>query len=654
MKVEDMIENYLLSMGQKINLENYTFIPKRDYDYKSKIKEETIKIGKYTIELSKINRNSKEFSNILYNARNNFNNSVSVSEDVTASCKNIVNNAIIYFTDFIKYAYNNFDLTQEVAEKFITLCNGAIDTLGRDIQSTLSEYNIKMAEAQREGAMEAQESLISSLADIDSKKSTYVTLDSYNDPIYGERVTGYVSQGFSDKAYHEGMVAGARHAASLIGSIPVDIANKKAVEGLKKLRNKTVVNFNNNFEDLLSAKIKNLICVDYIDKTGNDLNDNPLIYSHYCAVIPDLKEEDLENFDKAIKFFDFELDENLQNEALENLMNYYAKYNSFEYDGGDVKLVIYLKNDKYIFRNQILTRILEVTKSKFQNASKEDINNILDVSLKAIESCKYIKEEDIEKIKPECKELAEKIIKSKIAEVKEKKILLILNIVTTIVLILLAIMSISVASKFWYIISSNGLMMLISVALLVGFIILFRKNFKLRNKIVKILIIVVSIVLSIYGMISLNKINEFRKDKILITYYYGDETFEWVEKGTPIDLTFPEKYIGDEGAQGWTNKEGKFYLNGSVATENTTVNFSEAQGTVANGFATITFKLGNGQPDFIYKQYIGSWINVPQDPIKEGYTFVGWVQQNSNKEVVHKQNIAEGNMTIVAKYEKNK
>ena len=60
MKVEDMIENYLLSMGQKINLENYTFIPKRDYEYRSKIKEETIKIGKYTIELTKINRNSKE------------------------------------------------------------------------------------------------------------------------------------------------------------------------------------------------------------------------------------------------------------------------------------------------------------------------------------------------------------------------------------------------------------------------------------------------------------------------------------------------------------------------------------------------------------------------------------------------------------------
>jgi len=159
MEVNDMIENYLLSMGQKINLESYTFLPKRNYDYRSVIKEETLKIGKYTVELSKVNLNSQELRNVLAISRNNFNNNVSISEDVSVSCKNIVNNAIVYFTDFLKYAYNNFDFSIEVVEKLITLCNGAIDTLARNIQSTLSEYNIKMAQAQREGAADAQSSL---------------------------------------------------------------------------------------------------------------------------------------------------------------------------------------------------------------------------------------------------------------------------------------------------------------------------------------------------------------------------------------------------------------------------------------------------------------------------------------------------------------
>jgi len=52
---------------------------------------------------------------------------------------------------------------------------------------------------------------------------------------------------------------------------------------------------------------------------------------------------------------------------------------------------------------------------------------------------------------------------------------------------------------------------------------------------------------------------------------------------------------------------------------------SSAMGVVDNGLATVTFKLENGQPDFVYKEYIGSWIQVPQDPIKEGYLFTGWV-----------------------------
>ena len=121
MKVEDVIENYLLSLGQKISLENYNFIPKQDYNYKNIMKEEKIKIGNYTVELNQINLNSKKLKNVLSSSRTNFNDRVPISEDVTVSCKNIVNNAITYFTDFLKYTYNNFDLNIETVEKFVTI-----------------------------------------------------------------------------------------------------------------------------------------------------------------------------------------------------------------------------------------------------------------------------------------------------------------------------------------------------------------------------------------------------------------------------------------------------------------------------------------------------------------------------------------------------
>ena len=60
----------------------------------------------------------------------------------------------------------------------------AIDDISFDIEkgeivgydsssSIISEYSVKMAQAQAEGAQEAQSSLLSSMADIESKKRTY-------------------------------------------------------------------------------------------------------------------------------------------------------------------------------------------------------------------------------------------------------------------------------------------------------------------------------------------------------------------------------------------------------------------------------------------------------------------------------------------------
>lgn len=650
MKVEDMIENYLLSMGQKINLESYKFIPKRNYDYQKKIKEETVKIGKYTIELSKINRNSKELSNVLYNARTNFNNDVLVSEDVSKSCKNIVNSAIIYFTDFLKYAYNNFGLTKEVVEKFITLCNGAIDTLGRDIENTLAEYNIKMAEAQRQGAIDAQNSLTSSLADIESKKSTYVTLDSY-----GDRVSGYVSHSFADKAMYEGMVAGARHAASVIGSIPVEIASKEAVEGLKKLRNKTVAHFNDNFTDLVAAKIKKIIDIDILEKTGNNLNDNSTIYRHYYSIVTELKEEDLENFNKAIEFYNFSIKDDVTNDGLNSIINYYTKNNSFEYEGGDALLAIYLNKDQYLYRKDLTDKILQIVKNKLQNAKQSEVNNVLEKSLEPIEACKYIKEDDIKKIKSELKEYAEKTIENKIKEKKDNRIRLILNIISSISLILVAIASVLISIKFYYQLGESTLTIIFGIpALAVGYVLLFKHTIKTKNIIIKSIVLTISLALSIYGVITINNVNKYRENKVLIKYDLHDNIYKWVEIGTPIDLSFPEEYIGDDSAQGWTDKKGYFYINEVIATENMEIRFSQAQGAPANGMATVTFKLENGQPDFSYKQYIGSWIQVPQDPVKEGYTFTGWVTGKKKTPVIHKDTIVEKNITVTATYKKNK
>ena len=189
-------------------------------------------------------------------------------------------------------------------------------------------------------------------------------------------------------------------------------------------------------------------------------------------------------------------------------------------------------------------------------------------------------------------------------------------------------------------------------AIVIGIIALFFSNFKHKNKIIKLALIIASTAISIYGVNSINKVNTFREGKILVKYKLNNNRYEWVKIGTPIDLSMPEEKIGDETAQGWTNKEGKFYINEIIATENIELHFSTAMGAIDNGLATVTFKLDNGQPDFVYKQYIGSWIQVPQDPIKEGYTFVGWVTGKNKTPVIHKQTKAEKNITITASYKK--
>jgi len=363
----------------------------------------------------------------------------------------------------------------------------------------------------------------------------------------GDRTIGYVSEGFADKAFHQGMIEGARQAASIIAELPVKAVNKEAIDGLKKLRDKTVVGFNDNFIDLLSAKIKNIINIDIIEKSGQDLNDNSTIYNHYYSIIKELKEEDLENFKKATEFYGFDFKEKITNEALENIINNYNKNDSFDYNAGDLLLAIYLNNDEYVLRQEITNRILEILKNKILKTKKEEINSVLDSSLSIIETCKYIKEEDIQKIKLDGKEFANEAIINKTKELKDNRIVLLLNIISSISLIILVIMCILIGIKFWYILDSKVGLLLIGIPIsVIAFIKLFSSNLHSRNKILKITIITISIAISLYGVITLNKINDFRKGKVLITYDMNDDRFEWVEIGMPIDLTIPEEYNGDE------------------------------------------------------------------------------------------------------------
>lgn len=151
MKTKDMLEDYLLSL--EVSIKNkYTFLPKTDYDFKEKKKDETVKIGEYNIKLTQQYANSRELRLMLNSAKNNFIDKVTITEDMHKSCEGIVKNSVIYFTDLIKYLDSILELKPEIMEKLIILCNAGIANVGKEMENALSEYNVKMAQAQAEGA----------------------------------------------------------------------------------------------------------------------------------------------------------------------------------------------------------------------------------------------------------------------------------------------------------------------------------------------------------------------------------------------------------------------------------------------------------------------------------------------------------------------
>ena len=122
MKTKDMLEDYLLSLGVSIK-NNYTFLPKTEYDFKEKKNDETVKLRKHTIKLSQQFANSRELRLMLNSAKDNFINKVTITEDMHKSCEGILKNSIIYFTDLIKYLDSILELKPEIMEKLIiTIC----------------------------------------------------------------------------------------------------------------------------------------------------------------------------------------------------------------------------------------------------------------------------------------------------------------------------------------------------------------------------------------------------------------------------------------------------------------------------------------------------------------------------------------------------
>lgn len=626
MKSKDMLEDYLLSLGVSIK-NKYTFLPKTEYNFNEKKKDETVKLAKYNVKLSEQFANSRELRLMLNCAKDSFIEKVSITKDMHTSCKAIVENSVIYFTDLLKYLDSIIDIKPELMEKLIILCNGGISNVGKEIEQALSSYSIEMTKAQLEGQAEGQRSLEASIMDINSKKSTYVTLDSYHDPIMGNRTMGYVSSGFSDKAFAEGMMLGAQQAAAIIASVPVDVANDKAVEGLKAIRTNILKHFNKSIFELLSAKLPKLFDEDILDNEGNNLEENPTYKNFYLDILSDLKEDQFEDLVKATKYYDINIDKDVKQRVEDNIYNYYINERKCDYDKVDYKLYMYLFKDDNELMTNISSRLKKYFLSVTTNEKKKEVFKSVEEKEKYLNECSYINDADKEEVINKYKNVR----KSSTKDDANKKINIILSIISIITVAIGIFLAFRYRSTFMDYPDSNYTYQILFGSAGAAFLTFFAVtcDFEILKKIIMVSLTVISIPLSIYFNNETSKELSFREGKHKVTWnILDDQKVEFIPEGEKIILEKVE--TGGYHFNGWLC-DYKYILTDITAQKETYCN-ADLKPTSSKLYK-VTYKFGNGNKDLKIQYEENDFVYLPQDPTRKGYTFDGWY------DVTHKEDI---------------
>jgi len=95
---------------------------------------------------------------------------------------------------------------------------------------------------------------------------------------------------------------------------------------------------------------------------------------------------------------------------------------------------------------------------------------------------------------------------------------------------------------------------------------------------------------------------------------------------------------------GWTNEEGKIITKGTKVTEDITLKAEWISNDAKSVTATFDTNGGNQIDNIIIEK--GNVILLPVEPTKEGYIFVGWLNQNSN--IITKSTVIIEDITLKA------
>ena len=111
---------------------------------------------------------------------------------------------------------------------------------------------------------------------------------------------------------------------------------------------------------------------------------------------------------------------------------------------------------------------------------------------------------------------------------------------------------------------------------------------------------------------------------VTVTFYNGDEVYETlqVKKGEKLTLPEPPKAEKGKGLSGWTTIDGD--MEEVIDPDTFVVEADISLYALWADVYTVVINADNGTPFIVKEVIIGTTIEQPEDPVKEGFRFVEW------------------------------
>ncbi len=645
MKARDVVENYLISLGISLK-NNYTFIPKRDYEYSKKGSTEIVELGKHKVKLSKKNANTRELNVILNYTRDVFVYDVRLSKNMGKACDELVSSLVCYYAEFVKYIAYNFDISVDVADKLIALVEGAINNTEREISKVVSNYNITMDKIKDRIASGRAEMTAQAIAEGTKVRDIHTTV-THHDGIFGESYYVQATPITYGKERTNAMITGANNAADRLQSVYEKDASDDAVDELNSIKTKVLNYFNDKLKDLLFVKLDEYFEEELIENKGKNVGDNPIVREYYLDVIDSLTEEQFEGFKKATDYYGIDILEELKEKVVNNIFNYFINEEKCDYDKIDYKLYTYLTDEKFSTGSDVSKKIKNYFSNLKFGGTKDNKEVIATFNKKRelINKCDYLTKEE----KDDILKSYEKFM----ADNNKLGINNFVNFALSVAMVLLGIYAAFIAGKYAILFGlyNRGMKFLvfcgIIIVAIISFVVLFMDK-KWYKKILQVIMIAVFIMIPVIWSKPINDEETMREGKYKIEIRILDEKeIIFLEEGVQVPLEKLERtgYIFN----GWI-KDG-YYIDIPTKVTEEEIYIAGLEEDTGN-LATITFKYKNGQKNFVIKASKDVTSNLPYPPTRKGYKFVGWYDDSTNEIFDGRNTYQADKISVSARWEK--